>query len=449
MENVANATHCMTRLRLNLKDDTIPKDDEVKAIDGVLGVVRSGGQYQVVIGQNVPKVYAEVCNIGGFVAAKPVEENLDKPKEKLTAKVIGSNILNYMAGSMTPMIPIMMAAGMFKTLMAVLGPDFFGLISAESNLYILLDFLYDAGFYFLPILVGFNAAKKLDVNPMLGAYMGAILIVPDLINIVAAGEPFTVFGIPMALNNYSQTLLPIVLSVWVMSYVNKFVSRIMPDALSTVFTPFLTMLIMTPISLCALAPLGAFLGTYISNGLIAFGNVGGFLAVAVVAALWDFLVMSGMHIVIIMFMLNNLFTLGYMDGVCVSGTYATFAVFGVALGSFLRLKNKEDKSMSMGCFISGFVGGVAEPTLYGLCFKYRRTFITLMIGGFLGGVYSGLTHVTMNLLTSTNVLLILGFLAGGTTNTVNGIIACVIAFGSATVLTYLFGFSKKDLEVSQ
>lgn len=231
-ENVTNVTHCMTRLRLNLKDDKIPVDAEVKSISGVLGVVRSGGQYQVVIGQNVPKVYAEVCSIGGFATQAASEGAADKPKEKLTVKSIGSNILNYMAGSITPMIPLMMAAGLFKTLMAILGPDFLKLISETSDLYILLDFLYNAAFYFLPIFVGFNAAKKLGVNPMLGAYMGGILIVPDLIAIVNAGNPFTVLGIPMALNDYSQSLLPIVLSVWVLSYVSKFVAKVIPDVLS-------------------------------------------------------------------------------------------------------------------------------------------------------------------------------------------------------------------------
>lgn len=255
-DNVIQVTHCMTRLRLNLKDQNLPNDGEVKAIKGVLGVARSGGQYQVIIGQNVPKVYEEVCKIGGFAVKAAVDENLDGPKEKLTPKTVGSNILNYVAGSVTPMIPVMMAAAMFKTLLALLGPDFFKVISAESDIYILLDFLYDAGYYFLPILVGFNAAKKLGLNQMLGAYMGCILIAPDLVALVGGDQPFTVFGIPCMLNDYSQSLLPIVLSVWVMSYVYKLVAKVMPDILSTVFTPFLTMLIMAPVSLCALAPLG-------------------------------------------------------------------------------------------------------------------------------------------------------------------------------------------------
>lgn len=446
--NVTHVAHCMTRLRFNLKDESIPNDEEIKKISGVIGVARAGGQYQIIIGQNVPKVYAEVCALGGFQTERPLEEALDAPKQKLTPKQVGMNILNYMAGSMTPLIPVLMAAGLFKTLLSVLGPDFTGLISAENDLYILLDFLYDAGFYFLPILIGFYAAKKLEINPVLGAYMGCILIAPDLIELAGSGASFTVFGIPCPLNNYSQSVLPIILSVWALRYIYKFFERVIPDTLSTIFTPFLSMLVATPVSLCILAPAGSILGAFISNGLIAFGQVGGFLAVAVVAALWEFLVLTGMHMVLIMFMMNSLFTTGVLEGVCTSGIYATAACFGVALGAFLRLKNKEDRSMSLGFFVSGILGGVTEPTLYGLCFKYKRTFIPLMIGGFAGGAYAGLTHVTGYILASTNLMLVLSFVGGNTANLVNGCIAFTLSLAVAAVCTYFFGFSKEELKAS-
>lgn len=445
-ENVIQVTHCMTRLRFNLKDQSLPKDDEVKKIDGVLGVARSGGQYQIIIGQNVPKVYDEVRKIGGFAGESAKAGEAEAAPEKLTLKAAGSNALNYVSGSITPMIPILMAAGMFKTMMAILGPDFLKVISAESHMYILLDFLYDAGFYFLPILVGFFAAKRSGINQVLGAYMGCILIAPDFLKLAEAGESFSVFGIPCPLQDYSQSLIPIILSVWVMGYVNKFISKCIPDILSTVFTPFLTMLVMTPVSLCVLAPAGAFLGEYVSKGLIAFGGVGGFAAVGLVAALWQLLVITGMHHVLMLMMLNNLFTIGYMDGVCVSGTFATFATFGVALGAFLRLKDKKERSMSLGFFVSGILGGVTEPTMYGLCFSHKRTFATLMAGAFAGGVYAGITHVAMYLLGSTNLLLVMGFIAGGTSNMINGCIACGLSLVVAAVTTYLFGFSRQELE---
>lgn len=166
--NVTSVTHCMTRLRFNLKDESIPRDEEVKKLSGVLGVARSGGQYQVIIGQNVPKVYQEVLSMGSFQSAAPVNENLDKSKEKLTPKKLGMNILNYLAGSLTPLIPILIGAAMFKTLLSILGPDMLKLFRAESDLYKLFDFVYDAGFYFLPIFIGYTAASKIGASPILG-----------------------------------------------------------------------------------------------------------------------------------------------------------------------------------------------------------------------------------------------------------------------------------------
>lgn len=204
---------------------------------------------------------------------------------------------------------------------------------------------------------------------------------------------------------------------------------------------------MTPVSLCLLAPAGSVIGDFIGNALVAFGSFGGFIAVALVAALWELLVMSGMHLVFVMLMMNNLFTVGYIDGVCTAGCFATFAAFGVALGAFLRLKNVEDKSMSLGFFVSGILGGVTEPTLYGLCFKFKRTFIPLMLGGLVGGAYAGITHVAIYLMASTNILQVMGFVAGGITNTINGCTACALALITAAVTTFSFGFTKDELAV--
>lgn len=247
--NLKDATHCMTRLRLYLKDDSIPKDEEVKAIGGVLGVVRGGQQYQVIIGTNVPKVYEELCKLANLTANAPVEdakaaaEDAAVAKPKLTPKQVGKNIMGYMAGCMTPLIPVLLAGALFRCINSLCGPELLGLYPAESDLYILFDFLYDAAFYFMPILAGFNAAKQLGITPMLGGFIGCILMVPDFAAYATSGEPFTVFGIPCTVTNYAQTVLPIMLSVFFFSVVYKLIKKIMPDVLTTVFTPFLSMLI--------------------------------------------------------------------------------------------------------------------------------------------------------------------------------------------------------------
>lgn len=450
--NLKDATHCMTRLRLYLKDDTIPKDEEVKAIKGVLGVVRGGQQYQIVIGTNVPKVYEELCQMTGLAANAQVMDDAaaaqDAPiaKQKLTLKQAGKNIMGYMAGCMTPMIPVLLAGGLFRAMNSIFGPDLLGLYSLESNLYILFDFLYDAAFYFMPILVGYNAAKQLDVNGMLGGFIGCILMVPDFAAFAASGTPFTVFGIPCTVTNYAQTVLPIMLSVPFFALVYKLIKKVMPDILTTVFTPFISLLISMPFILCLLAPLGTIVGNGISGGLAWFGMTTGFFGVAVIAALWEFLVMSGMHLALMMPMMADFFKTGIGSGPMNAGNFATWACFGVALGAALRLKNKDERSASFAAFASGILGGVTEPTLYGICFQHTRCFIGMMVGGFVGGAISGLFDLKGYAMTSANFLSVLSYVGGTNANLVVGIVASLASLVVAAVITYFFGFSKKELQ---
>jgi len=445
-DNVTQVTHCMTRLRLNLKDQGIPNDDEVKKISGVLGVARAGGQYQVIIGQNVPKVYEEVCRIGGFAVKAAVEENLDGPIEKLTPKKIGGNIMNYIAGSMTPLIPAMMAAGLCKALIAILGPGMLNVIGETHNLYILLNLVYDGLFYFLPIMVGFYAAQKINIPPILGAFMGGILLSPAFVDMVTAGTPFDIFGIDVTMVNYGQSAVPILLSVAFMGFLYRALAKVMPDVLTTIFTPFITLIVTVPVSFLYLAPLGTNISNAIGGGLAAFGNATGFLGVAIISALWEFLVMTGMHGPVVMTFMVDYFETGVMTGAALGGNAATWACFGVALGAFFRLKNKQEKSTAGGFFISGIVGGITEPTLYGLCMKYRRCFISLVIGSFIGGAYLGLTKVCVYMMSSSNFLNVLGFSGGTTANLVNGTIGCVLALVVAAVATYFIGFSKDEIK---
>ena len=443
-ENIANAAHCMTRLRLNLKDTSVPSDEEIRKIPGVLGVNRNGDQYQVIIGPSVSKVYDEVCRIGNFAKEAPVEENLDGKKDKMTLAAAGKNILNYMTGCMTPMIPVLLAAGLCRAFNAILGPNILGLYGEESDIYVLFEMLYEAGLYFMPILIGFSGAKLLGANQMMGAFAGAILITPSFVNIVNAGETFTVFGIPCTLTSYGQTAIPAMLSVAAMSMIYRFFKKYVPDALTTIFTPFLTILVTAPIELCLLAPLGTIIGNGISTGLLAFSESTGFLGVAVIAALWEFLVMTGMHLALMMPMMASFFETGVMTGAATAGTYATWAVFGVALGAMIRLKGKHKKGESLGFFISGIVGGITEPTLYGICFNYKKCFLTMAAGAFIGGAYAGITNTYIYTMASANFLSLLGFTGASGMNVVNGVIACILSMAAAAVLTAVFGFSKSD-----
>ena len=401
--NLKDATHCMTRLRLYLKDDSLPKDDEVKKISGVLGVVRGGQQYQIVIGTNVPKVYEELCKLAGISASAAVKDDAAAAqdaaitKRKLTPKQVGKNIMGYLAGCMTPMIPVLLAGGLVRAVNSIFGPDLLGLYTLESNLYILFDFLYDAAFYFMPILVGYNAAKQLGVNGMLGSFIGSVLMVPDFAAFATNGQTFTVFGIPATVTNYAQTVLPVMLSVPLFCLIYKLVKKFMPDLLTSVFTPFFSLIISMPFILCLLAPLGTIVGNAISGPMNA-------------------------------------------------GNFATWACFGVALGAALRLKNKDDRSTSFAAFASGILGGVTEPTLYGICFRFTRCFVTMAVGGFVGGAIAGIFDLKRYAMTSPNFLSLLGYVGGTNANIAVGVVASFSSLIVAAVLTYLFGFSKKDLE---
>jgi len=446
-DNVTRVTHCMTRLRLNLKDQSLADKDRITAVNGVLGVVKTGGQFQIVIGNNVDDVYKEVCDIGQFTAEAAIDENLDTPKEKFTFKKLGGNILDYLAGSITPLIPALMVAVIFKMVTAVFG-DMLGWIPTASDLYKLFTFVGDAPFYFIPVLLGYTSAKKLGANPMVGAVLGAILIHPTLVGLATAGTALKVFGISTMPQAYNSTILPILLSSVVLAYVEKFFKKILPQALKIVFVPGLTILVMLPITLLILGPAGAFIGKYLGAGLFSLGSIGGvlqILMIAVVAALWEFFVMTGMHMVFIMFLISNFGATGSESFVSPAALAASIAVSGMALGAALRLKDKEERSLAYSYLIAGLIGGITEPGLYGLGMKYRRPFLGMMIGAAVAGIYGGIMHVTAYAIVPVaSFIALTGYIGGNTANIVNAIITAVIAFAVSAVATYFWGFKKNE-----
>lgn len=448
-ENVPFVTHCITRLRFKLADESKVDHDALKNIKGVLTSQKVGDQFQVVIGNNVTKVYEALLEIGGFQAQAPVDENLDADNGPLTPAKIGQAIMGYLSGSMVAIIPIMMAAAMMKTLAVVLGPDMLNLFAADSNLITLLNIIYNAGFYFLPIYLGYTAANKIGVTPVLGMMVGGMLMEPTFMQLAADGAPFSVFGIPTTPLNYAQTVLPILLAIWLMSYVEKFFKKYSPDVLATILVPAGTIAVMVPLTYCVCGPIGSMLGDILGNVLFGLGSNGGILAVLIMGLIggsWEFLVMTGMHQVLITLGIANLAQVGFESFVFPSSIAATVACFGTALGAFLRTKEKEEKSTNLGYFISGILGGITEPTLFGLCFKHKRCFLGIIAGGFAGALWSGLTHVSIYILGAANFSMLFNYIPGGTSNFINGAIACGISFVVSAIVTYLFGFSAEELE---
>lgn len=449
--NVSFVTHCMTRLRFALKDRTIPDPTAVKKLNGVLGAQESGGQFQIIIGQNVPKVYDELCALGGFSEQAAINENLDGPVEKLTPQSVGKNLMNYLAGSMTPMIPVLLAAGLFKTIGVVLGPTMLGVMAADSDLVRFMDMIYSAAFYFMPIYLGFNAAKQIGLTPILGAFLGGILIEPSFAALAAEGSSFSIYGIlPCTPGMYAQTVLPILLTIPVAYALERALRKHMPDALQTVFVPFLTLAITLPVSLCLLAPVGSWLGNGLAGVFEFLGTSGGIISIiggGILAAAWLPMVITGMHVALIGIAQVAFLQSGFDPFIFVAINISLWAAFGTEAAAFLRLKLPREKSACAGYLVAQLVGGVGEPFIYGMGFRYPKLFVCSMVGSFASGALAlafGVTAYVAGLPSS--VLSILTFVGGGTENLVFACIAAAAGFAASFAATWFFGFTKDELE---
>lgn len=450
-ENVTNLVHCITRLRFSLKDESIPEIEAIKKIPGVIGAQWSGGQFQVIIGQNVTKVYDETIKLG-VSAGGSIDVYEGDAKFEWTPQNVGNAILNYLSKTMVAMIPIMMGGAFFRVIATMMGPLMLNVWAEDSQVYQLFyTWMYNAAFYFMPIYLGYSAAVQLKCSTMLGMFMGGILICPDLVALAQAGEvaSVSVYGIPAPVASYAQTVLPIILCMPVLAQVEKLMKKIVPDMLSTVFVPFLTMFIMVPVAYCVLAPVGNRLGDLVGAALFGFGTYGGFLAVAIIGALWSFLVMTGMHQVLIVLAITQIMS-GNPDGaVMVGGSIAQFATWGMAFGAFLKLREKNEKLAQLGYSLSGIIGGVTEPEIYGTGFKYMRPLAGMVAGGFVGGALAGIFGVKVYMMGATNILGVLGYVdpSGANPNSfVMGCIASAVAFVVSAAVVYFFGFSKEQLE---
>ncbi|MDE7262604.1 MAG: PTS transporter subunit EIIC [Oscillospiraceae bacterium] len=438
-ENVTLANHCMTRLRLTLADKEKADVDAIKKINGVLGAQFSGAEFQVIIGQDVPKLYDAVCAAGNFAKQSAIKENLDNVKEPFSLKKIPENIMGALTGCLTPLLPALMVAGMFKMAVALFG-DMLGLIGSESDLYRLLTFVGDAGFYFFPVMIGYTGAKKFGCSPMLGILMGGILLHPTLSEIVAAGEPFTVYGIPMTLTSYASSVIPMILITWVMSYIEKFFKKYVPDVLATVFTPLLTIVVMLPLALCVLGPLGAILSEYVISLLMAIHSIAGPLGVAIIGALYIPLVATGMHLPLVSILIVSMTTLGYDAIVMPGATVCIYAGIGVCLGFALKAKNAEDRGLGLSCLVAQALGGVGEPTIFGILFRYKKALAWVLSGSFCGSLVVGLLGAKVSVMAgASNMLIALGY----GQDIVKGGIGCAIGFAVSFALMMIFGYEDK------
>lgn len=385
VENITFFTHCVTRLRFNVKDKSLVKLDEIEKINGVVGCQWSGEQLQIIIGQAVGDAYKLICEKTGLASQNSIDENLDNNKVK--KKFSLNAVFDSISGCITPLIPVLIGAGFIKII--VLLCEQFGILAAGDPTHTVLTFVGDAGFYFLPVMVGATAAKKFGANLGLGMLMGAILIHPTLISSVAEGVSLNVYGIPVYAASYTSTIFPIILIVWVMAPIEKFFAKISPDSLRSITEPLFTLIVMIPLALCVLGPIGAFLGTYLSEAIIWLYNTTGFFGVAVLSAVFPWLVMTGMHSALTPYALNSFATVGYEPIVSTANIISNINQGAASLAVALKTKEKNLKSTAASCGITAVVGGVTEPAMFGINLKLKQPMYAAMIGSFAGAAVAG------------------------------------------------------------
>ncbi len=396
-ENVSSLTHCITRLRFKLKDEGRANDDVLKKMEGVVTVMKSGGQYQVVIGNHVPEVYADVLPLLGMDESGTDHKEDDAPSGSLFNRAIDA-----ISGIFQPILGIMAACGMVKGLNALFVA--IGLYEDTCGGYLVLNAVGDGLFHFLPLFLGYTAAKKFQLKQMVGLVIGAIMCYPAIQGsaLSAGGEALytlfggtmfesevytTFFGIPMIAMDYTGSVIPVIFVVYFASRCEKFFSKFIPDLVKFFFVPMLTLVVAIPAGFLVIGPVATFGSTLIAQAVITVRNFSPLLAGAIVGATWQILVIFGLHWGFIPVYINNIMTYGY-DNVMMPFFACTFATSAVVLGILVKTKDKKLKEMALPNFISG-IFGVTEPAIYGILLPLKKPFIISCIAGCIGGGFYG------------------------------------------------------------
>lgn len=424
-DNVVNVVHCATRLRFSLKDESKANEDKINKIKGVVTVVKKAGQFQVVIGNAVPEVYKEVMKEGSF------HEMTGGSSAKGN---IFNRLIDTIAGIFPPILGTMCGAGLIKGLLAICSAA--GWLSPEMGTYIVLNAIGDSVFYFLPVLLGFSAGRKFGCNPYLTALIGASLIYPDIAALGGlTGTTITFLKIPMTIMNYSSSVIPILVAAYACSKMETFLHTKLPGAIKNFVVPMLCLLVIVPLTLFIIGPICLAFSSALANGYSAIpGVIGGIL----VGALWQVLVIFGMHWGFIPVMMNNI-AKTKSDALGATAQVAAMSQTGAAFGISLKMKNKEIRSMTLSTVVSG-VFGITEPIIYGITLPRKKPFIMGVIGGAAGGAVAGVMGAKAFAMGAFGILALPSFI-----DPVNGItrafwgsaLGMVVSFVVAAALSYL------------
>ena len=387
--NVTNLTHCMTRLRFILKDEAKASDETVKNIPGVMGLVKQGGQYQIIIGNNVAAAYKEILALG--VDGGATVDASEQPKQKWTLKRVGMTILDAIIGTMPPLIPAIIGGSMVKLLAMLLLMT--GVVCETNSTYVLLNTIGDAAFFFLPILVAVSASKKFGTNTYLAVAIAGLMVHPvfmDLMAKAAEGQAVTLAMLPITSVKYTYTIIPAIVMSWLLRYIEAGVDRITPLVTKNFLKPMLILLVGAVIAISIVGPAGVWLGNGISAVVYGIHGKLGWLAVAIVVAIWPLLVMTGMHRVFTPTIVTTIAETGSEAMVMPSEIGANMSLGGVSLAVAFKTKNRELRQTALAAASSALIAGITEPALYGVAIRLKRPMIASVITGFIAGAVAGL-----------------------------------------------------------
>lgn len=436
-KNVLRATHCVTRLRLELKDENIVSDERVKSISGVLGIMKKNGQYQIILGNDVANYYKEFTALGKF--------DSDSVQQVKKANVL-EQVIEYIAGSMTPLIPAMLGGGMIKVLVIVL--PMLGLLKADSQSISFLAFFGDAPYHFMPIFLAYSASQKLKVTPALAMSVAGILLHPNFVQMVSSGDPLHFLGAPVTPASYGSSVIPILIMVWLMKYIEAVFNKVTPAVTKSFLQPTLVLLVSGFIALVLVGPLGVIVGEGLSQLVEQMHGVAGWLTLAVLGAIMPFIVMTGMHWAFApIFLAASIATPDVLILPAMLGSNLAQGAASMAVA--FKSKNSNTKQIAFAAGFSALFAGVTEPALYGVTLKYKKPLYAAMIGGGLAGLFVGLTGVKAYLFAVPSLIALPQFIySEAASNITNAMIAAAISIIVTFILAYFLGIDEETSTVN-
>ncbi len=436
--NISRLTHCATRLRMEFNDRAKVDAQAIEKLPGVIGVVESGGQFQIVVGNQVQQTYRTLMSEIGTLNAQPAGGNAAAKKSG-----IFSQIISVISTTFTPVIPAITGAGMIKALLAIL--KLCGLISASSTTYQLLDTIADAAFFFLPVLLAYGAAIKFACSPILAMTIAGALLHPNLAQMLAKGGDITFIGIDVRLADYAGSVLPIIFTVWLMSWVERFAEKVSPSMLVFFIKPMIVLLVTAPLALVVVGPFGILLNDLVAAGAAVINGKASWLIPMLMGGLQPFLVITGTAWAMTPIATAQLTRQGF-ETINGPGMLASNIAQGAAtLCVALKTKNKDLKQLASSAGFTALLG-ITEPSLYGVTLKLKRPLIAAMIGGGCAGIYAGLSGVVRYAFVSPGLAALPAFIGDNPMNIVHALITCAIAIVVTFALTWFLGFDDPQPE---